>query len=218
MLHTLLDPMTIVKFAGFVGIVAIIFAESGLFFGFFFPGDSLLFTAGFLASQGLLSVPFVPDSLAIWALFIGVFIAAALGDTVGYAFGYRTGDKIFQKEDSFLFNKKYPIRAQRFYEKYGKKTIILGRFMPVVRTFAPIIAGVGHMNYRAFLTYNLVGGALWTLVLVGAGFVLGNTVPNAQHYISLIVLVIIVVSVVPPAAHFIQEHRRETRREKNTKI
>ncbi len=201
MLHTLqsyLDPLSIIKFAGLLGVVAIVFAESGLFFGFFFPGDSLLFTAGFLASQGLMSP---------WLLLIGVFVAAVAGDSVGYAFGARTGAAIFSKENSLFFNKKYPERAQAFYDKYGKKTIILARFVPVVRTFAPIVAGVGHMRYRTFLVYNIIGGALWTLLLAGGGFVLGNTLPGASKYINLIVIAIIVLSIIPPILHIIKEKR-----------
>ena len=132
-------------------------------------------------------------------------------------YGGRVGDKIFQKDDSFFFNKKYPFQAQRFYEKYGKKAIILARFMPVVRTFAPIVAGVGHMQYRIFLTYNILGAALWTLLLTGAGLILGRTIPNAEHYISYIVLTIIIVSILPPVWHVMQE-RRSIRQEKNTKI
>lgn len=200
MLHTLLDPVSLIKYAGLFGVLAIVFAESGLFFGFFFPGDSLLFTAGFLASQGLLS--------PTW-LFIGLFVAAVAGDSVGYAFGRHTGTRIFSREKSFFFNKEYPARAQHFYEKYGKKTIILARFIPIVRTFAPIVAGVGRMNYRTFLAYNIVGAALWTGLLAGSGFVLGNTIPGASHYITLIVLVIIVVSLIPPVYHFIKEKNKK---------
>jgi membrane-associated protein len=210
MLHTLLDPISIIKFSGLLGIIAIVFAESGLFFGFFFPGDSLLFAAGFLASQGLLSFYGLPQGLATATfLFVGVFLAAVLGDSVGYAFGARTGAAIFSRENSFFFNKKYPARAQAYYEKHGKKTIILARFVPVVRTFAPIVAGIGRMGYRTFLAYNIAGGAIWTIVLVGAGYVFGNTIPQASHYISLIVLGIIVLSMLPPIIHFIKEKNRE---------
>src|ERR1035437_7803359 len=151
---SLLDPVLIAHTLGLAGIFFIVFAESGLFFGFFFPGDSLLFTAGFLASQGLIS--------PAW-LFIGAFLAAVIGDSVGYAFGKKVGHKIFAKENSFFFNKKYINRSEKFYKKYGKKTIILARFMPIVRTFAPILAGVGNMPYRIFLSYNIIGGFLWSI-------------------------------------------------------
>jgi membrane-associated protein len=199
-IHTLLDPIVIIKTIGLIGVLFIIFAESGLFFGFFFPGDSLLFTAGFLASQGLLS--------PTW-LFIGAFLAAVVGDSVGYAFGKKIGPKIFTKEDSLFFNKKHIERSEHFYKKYGKKTIILARFIPIVRTFAPILAGVGNMNYRAFLSYNIIGGLLWSVGISALGFGLGAVVPNASSYITPIVILIIIISLIPP----IREYRK-LRREK----
>ena len=146
-LHILIDPTLIIKTVGLVGIFLIIFAESGLFFGFFLPGDSLLFTAGFFASQGFVSISWLIPTL---------FIAAILGYQVGYAFGKRVGPALFTKERSLFFNKKYPEQAKVFYEKYGSRAIIFARFIPIVRTFAPILAGVGDMEYRTFLFYNLV--------------------------------------------------------------
>lgn len=208
MLHELLDPVSLIKFAGLVGVVLIVFAESGLFFGFFFPGDSLLFTAGFLISQNVLSFPGVPAGWGTAALFfVLVFVAAVVGDNVGYMFGKKVGVRIFIKEDSLFFNKKYPVEAQKFYDRYGTKTIVLARFVPVVRTFAPIVAGVGRMNYRVFLRNNLLGGALWTILLAGGGYALGNTIPQASRYIGYIIAAIIVVSVVPPVLHFLKERR-----------
>ncbi len=140
------DLPELIRSVGYIGVWAITFAESGLLVGFFLPGDSLLFTAGFLAFQGFLN---------IWLLIIGAFVCAVVGDNVGYATGNRFGRRLFQKEDSWLFHKKHIVTAQKFYEKYGKKTIILARFMPIVRTFAPIVASIGSMHYRTFLTYNL---------------------------------------------------------------
>ena len=189
-IHSLTEPLIIIQTLGLVGIFAIVFAESGLFFGFFFPGDSLLFTAGFLASQGLLS----PS----W-LFIGVFIAAVAGDSVGYAFGKKVGTKIFTRDESIFFNKKYPIEAKKFYEQYGTRAIVYARFVPVIRTFAPIVAGVGEMKYATFLKYNILGGFLWSVALTGAGYILGNSFPSAAHYITPIIIVIIVISVLPAA-------------------
>src|SRR5262245_61437591 len=139
----------IIKTAGYFGIFGFIFAESGLFIGFFLPGDSLLFTAGFLSSQGFLN---------IWLLVPLVFVAAVVGDSVGYTFGRRLGPKIFNRQDSLLFRKDHLKTAQEYYEKHGGKTIILARFIPVVRTFAPIVAGVGNMHYRHFISYNIIGG------------------------------------------------------------
>ncbi len=188
-LHDLLDPTIIIGAVGLLGIVLIIFAESGLFFGFFFPGDSLLFTAGFLASQGIIS---------IWWLLILCFIAAVFGDNIGYAFGKKTGPMIFRKEDSLFFKKKNIERAQAFYDKYGKKTIVLARFIPIVRTFAPIVAGIANMNYRVFFYYNLVGGFVWTWGMLLLGYLLGSIIPDAGKYLTPIILLIVLASFIPP--------------------
>jgi len=190
------DLIPLIKTAGYLGIFAIIFAESGLFVGFFLPGDSLLFTAGFLASQGLMN---------IWVLMGLVFLAAVFGDSVGYAFGYRVGPMIFKKEDSFFFHKDNLEKAKTFYEKYGKKTIILARFMPGVRTFAPILAGVGKMNYPTFLSFNMIGGFLWGVGLPWLGYYLGNTIPDIDKYLVPIILAIIILSVSPTAFHILRD-------------
>ena len=187
-LHLLIDPRTIITTLGTAGVIAIIFMETGLFFGFFFPGDSLLFTAGFFASQGYLPMA--------W-LLIGAFIAAVLGDTVGYAFGKKVGPTLFSKEDSVFFSKKHISRAQHFYEKQGKKTIILARFIPVVRTFAPIVAGIGDMPYKTFISFNVIGGFAWTWLMLWLGYGLGSLIPNPDRYVLPAVLVIIVISAAP---------------------
>lgn len=187
-----LDPKFLIETVGLVGVITIIFAESGLFFGFFFPGDSLLFTAGLLASQSLLSLPM---------LLIGTFIAAVLGDNVGYAFGRKVGPALFTKENSFFFSKKHIEKSREFFGKYGKKALILARFMPVVRTFTPILAGVGSMEYRTFFAYNIVGGFLWTVGMIMLGYFLGSVIPDPDKYILPIVLVIIVLSVLPAIRH-----------------
>jgi membrane-associated protein len=194
------DLAALIRSFGYVGVWAIIFAESGLLIGFFLPGDSLLFTAGFLASQ--------PNSLNIWILIAGCFVAAVLGDNVGYATGHRFGRRLFQKDDSWLFHKKNLVRAQRFYDQYGRKTIILARFIPVVRTFAPIVAGIGAMKYSVFFNYNLVGGAVWTVGLCLLGYFLGRAIPDVDKYLLPIIAVIIVVSVVPSLLHLYRENRR----------
>src|SRR3989338_334518 len=188
MLPSWLEPLAIIQTVGLLGVWAVIFAESGLFFGFFLPGDSLLFTAGFLASQGLLN---------IWILTIGCVVAAIMGDSVGYWFGRKVGPKIFTRENSFFFNKKHLTRTKSFYDHYGKKTIILARFVPIVRTFAPILAGVGEMNYATFLSYNILGGFLWTFSMTFGGFVLGSLIPNAEKYLTLIIVAIIIISFIP---------------------
>jgi membrane-associated protein len=190
------DLTEIIKTIGLLGVVAIVFAESGLLIGFFLPGDSLLFTAGFLASQGYLDFPL---------LLILCFIAAVTGDSVGYAFGKRVGRKLFQKEDSIFFHKKYLEQAEAFYEKHGGKTIVLARFMPIVRTFAPIVAGMGQMNYSRFLAYNVIGGFLWAVGVTSAGYFLGNVIPDVDKYLLPIVIVIVVVSVAPSAWHVLRD-------------
>jgi membrane-associated protein len=198
------DLLQIVKSLGYFGVWGIIFAESGLLVGFFLPGDSLLFTAGFVASQKLLN---------IWILILGAFLCALLGDNVGYTTGYRFGRRLFQKEDSLLFQKKHLIRTQKFYQKYGKKTIVLARFVPIVRTFAPIIAGVGAMHYRTFMFYNLLGGFLWTFGVTLLGYFLGKSLPAEQvdQYLLPIIGLIIIVSLVPSVIHLIQENRGSRR-------
>ena len=196
LLHQILNPQYLIETFGYIGLFAIIFAESGLLFGFFLPGDSLLFVAGFLASQGLLSLP---------VLLVTCFTAAVLGDNVGYAFGRRVGKRLFNREDSLFFHKKNVLKAQAFYEKNGPKAIVIARFMPVVRTFAPIVAGVGSMHYRTFMTYNLVGGALWAIGLNLAGFFLGSLIPNVDKYLLPIVMVIVIASVAPSAIHLLKD-------------
>lgn len=187
-IQDILDPQKIISLFGVIGVIVIVFAESGLFFGFFLPGDSLLFTAGLLSSQGIL--PF-------YFLIIGVFIAAVLGDNVGYWFGKKLGIKLFSKEDSFFFKKKYLSDAQHFYEKHGKKTIILARFIPIVRTFAPIVAGIGNMKYKTFFMYNVIGGFVWSVGLTVLGYILGATVPGIDKYLLPIIIFIVFISFLP---------------------
>lgn len=182
------DIPALVQTAGYIGLFAIVFAESGLFFGFFFPGDSLLFTAGLLASQGLLN---------IWALVVLMTVAAILGDSVGYWFGKKVGPKIFTREDSFFFNKRHITRTQHFYAKYGPKAVVLARFVPVVRTFTPILAGVGTMPYGLFLRYNIIGGVLWGTGVTLLGYFLGAAVPGVDQYLLPIILAIIIISFLP---------------------
>lgn len=185
---------------GYTGLFAVVFAESGLLIGFFFPGDSLLFTAGLLASQGTLNITVV---------IVGSVIAAIAGDSVGYAFGRRIGPRLFQREDSRFFKHSHLERAHAFYERHGGKTLILARFIPVVRTFAPIVAGIGQMKYGAFLSYNVVGGLLWAVGLPVLGFQLGERIPNIDRYILPILAVIIVLSVLPPALQVLRAHRAQ---------
>ncbi len=197
-LHLLTDPRTIINTVGTLGVIAIIFMETGVFFGFFFPGDSLLFTAGFFASQGYLSFG--------W-LLVGCLLAAIVGDSVGYAFGRKIGPALFTKEDSLFFNKKHIARAQHFYEKHGRKTIIIARFLPIVRTFAPIVAGIGNMKYRVFVMYNILGGFFWTWGMLWLGYGFGNLIPNPDKYIVPVIVVVIFLSFIPPVIEVVKARR-----------
>jgi membrane-associated protein len=188
------EVITLVQTAGYLGVTAIVFAESGLFFGFFFPGDSLLFTAGFLASQGFFNM---------WFLVPLVVVAAIAGDSVGYWTGKKVGPFIFTRPDSLFFSQKRVQQAKDFFDKHGAKSIVIARFIPAVRTFTPIIAGVAEMNYHTFLTYNIIGGIIWGAGLPLAGYFLGAVIPNADRYILPIVALIIILSVLPIVRQYI---------------
>ncbi|MCK9345151.1 MAG: VTT domain-containing protein [Candidatus Pacebacteria bacterium] len=183
-----IDIASLVQAFGLLGLLVIVFVESGVFFGFFFPGDSLLFTAGLLASQGFLN---------IWALLLLVPLAAILGVNFGYWFGKKVGQKLFTREDSFFFDKQHIERTRAFYAKHGVKAIVLSRFTPVVRTFTPILAGVGEMPYKIFMKFNILGGLLWTTSMLGLGYSLGTIVPDIDTYLLPIVLLIIFISFLP---------------------
>lgn len=193
------DLVSLVEGAGYLGLFAIIFAESGILIGFFLPGDSLLFTAGFLASQNYLSI--IP-------LIILLFIAAVAGDAVGYLFGKKVGPRIFSRPKSFWFNPAHIERTRTFFERYGAKTILLSRFLPAVRTVAPIMAGIGGMRYRVFAIYNAIGALVWAGGLTLLGYLFGQTIPNANKYIVPVVLVIIVLSILPTIWQIIRERRK----------
>lgn len=189
------DLVSLIKTSGYTGLFTIIFAESGLLIGFFLPGDSLLFTAGFLASQ---------DWLDIRILVPLLFVAAVLGDNVGYAFGKRVGERLFNKPDSKFFNKENLLKAQDFFEKHGKKAIVLARFIPVVRTFTPIVSGVAKMNYRVFFLFNVIGALLWAVGLLLMGYFFGRIIPNADKYVLPITGLIIVISVIPTLTEYLK--------------
>ncbi|MFA4872601.1 MAG: VTT domain-containing protein [Patescibacteria group bacterium] len=196
-----MDLVAFIESIGYLGIAAVVFSESGLFLGAFFPGDSLLFTAGFLASQHVFDIRILIPLM---------FLAAVLGDSFGYAFGRRLGPKIFSREDSLLFHRDHLERSKRFYERHGGKTIILARFMPIVRTFAPILAGVGRMRYGQFLFFNVIGALIWAVGISYLGFVLGDTVPGVDKYLIPIILLIILTSVAPTMVSILRNpsHRR----------
>jgi membrane-associated protein len=191
----------LVRWGGYAVLVAIVFTETGLLVGFFLPGDSLLVTAGLVAATG---------ALDIWWLNALLIVAAVVGDSVGYAIGYRAGPRIFTREESLLFRPSHVERTRRFYERHGAKTIVIARFVPIVRTFAPVVAGVGQMEYRRFLTYNVVGGIGWVTSMTWAGYLLGQTIPNIGDHIHVVVAVVIVLSLVPIAIELYRERRRRS--------
>jgi len=182
------DLVSLIQTAGYLGVFAIVFLESGMLVGFFFPGDSLLFTAGFLASQGLLDIK---------VLIAGCFLAAVAGDSVGYYIGKRFGKRLFNKENSIWFHKEHLNRAQKFYDKHGGKTIILARFVPIIRAFAPVVAGIGEMKYKRFVIFNLFGGVLWAIGVTSAGYYLGSLIPDVDKYLLPIIGLIIIASILP---------------------
>jgi membrane-associated protein len=178
----------LVRWGGYVALVAIVFTETGLLIGFFLPGDSLLITAGLVAAAG---------GLDIWWLNVLLSAAAIVGDSVGYAIGYRTGPRIFTRDDSRWFNKRHLVRTREFYERHGGKTIVLARFIPIIRTFAPVVAGVGRMEYRRFLAYNVLGGIGWVASMTWAGYLLGQAIPDIGRYIHIVIVVVVILSLIP---------------------
>jgi membrane-associated protein len=189
----------IIEYGGLTALVLIVFAETGLLAGFFLPGDSLLVTAGVLASAGFLNV---------WVLAISLSIAAIVGDAVGYAIGRRAGPLLFRREDSRLFKRKHLLRAKAFYEKHGGKTIIIARFVPIVRTFAPTVAGAAEMPYHRFAMFNVVGGLLWVWSMVFGGYLLGSAVPNVEEKLHYVIVVVVFLSLLPAVFEWWREHRR----------
>jgi membrane-associated protein len=178
----------LVQWAGIFGLAAIVFSETGLLVGFFLPGDSLLVTAGLFAARGYLDIYWLLPALTL---------AAISGNSLGYYIGRSTGPRIFNRENSLLFNKKHAMRASRFYAKYGRKTIVLAQFMPILRTFSPVIAGVAGMPFREFITYNILGAFAWIWSMIGTGFFLGTYIPNIEKNIHIVIAVVIFVSILP---------------------
>ena len=185
------DPAALfelIRWGGYVALVGIVFAETGLLVGFFLPGDSLLITAGLVAATG---------TLDIWTLSVLLTVAAVVGDSTGYAIGYRAGPRLFTREESRWFARRHLVRTHEFYERHGGKTIVLARFIPIIRTFAPVVAGVGQMEYRRFVAYNVVGGVAWVWGLLWAGYLLGQSVPDIGRHVHLVIAVVVVLSLLP---------------------
>jgi len=186
--HRLSNLPELVQWAGLFGLAAIIFSETGLLIGVFLPGDSLLVTAGLLAARGYLNV---------YALAPVLTVAAICGNSAGYSIGRATGPRIFNRENSLFFNKKHAIRAHEFYAKYGRKTIVLAQFMPIIRTFAPVVAGIGGMKFRTFITFNIMGAILWIWSMVAIGYFLGSYIPGIDQHIEIVVAIVVFISLLP---------------------
>ena len=191
-----------ITFGGVTLIVLIVFIENGLFFGFFLPGDTLLLTAGIFCSTKLLDVN-------VGLLIVYVSISAVIGNIVGYAFGKRMGGSLFLKKDTLLFKRKYILTAEAFFKKYGGLALVMGKFLPIIRTFAPIFAGIIKLNYRNFITFSTLGAILWVVLMTLLGYFLGNTIPNVKKYLEYIILGIIVVTWIPVIITYLRERNKK---------
>ena len=211
-IKNLTDPVWINQHGGLYIVVLIIFAETGLFVGFFLPGDSLLFITGMIIANSL--APFSSDAfnLAYWMALIT--IAGIIGNSVGYWFGKKSGPLLFERRDTLIFKRKHIVQAKEFYDKKGGSAIILARFLPIVRTFAPIVAGVVKMEYKKFLSYNVIGGFLWTVGLTYLGYFAGRALIAAGIEIDSVILpiifLIVFISVLPPAIHILKDKKNRT--------
>lgn len=204
--HRLRDLDALVVWAGYTGLAVIIFTETGLFFGFFLPGDSLLVTAGLLSAT-----PASPVKFDIVALGILLSAAAILGDNTNYWVGRLSGPKIFRRDDSLFFKKKYVDEAHAFYEKYGAITVVLCRFMPIIRTFAPLVAGVARMRYRVFLMYSIAGGTAWICSMLATGYLLGRYVPGVAQHVEQVIIAVVLISISPAIIGGIRARRAARR-------
>ena len=199
------DPAALhelIRWGGYAALVAIIFTETGLLIGFFLPGDSLLITAGIVAAAG---------GLNIWILDALLIPAAIIGDSTGYAIGYRAGPRLFRRESSRWFAREHLVRTHEFYERHGGKTIVLARFIPILRTFAPVVAGVGRMTYWRFLAYNVFGGIGWIVSMSWAGYLLGQTVPDIDRHLHVVIAIVVLLSVVPIGVELWKARARKRR-------
>jgi membrane-associated protein len=186
--HQIYDVESLVRSGGIVGLSVIVFVETGLLIGFFLPGDSLLVTAGLFAARG---------DIEVLPLIAALSIAAVVGDTVGYNIGKQSGPRLFNRADSLFFNKKHLVTTKEFYDRHGPFTIVIARFVPIIRTFAPVVAGIGAMEYRRFISYNVIGGVGWVLSMVLGGYFLGQMIPNIHKNIDKVIVVVIFLSLLP---------------------
>lgn len=193
------DVQAILAWGGYIGITGIVFAETGLLVGFFLPGDSLLVTAGLLAAT--------TGAFNIGVLVLLLTAASLIGNTVGYAIGKATGPRLFSRDDSLLFNKKHLYRAHEFYERHGGKTVIIARFMPIVRTFVPVVAGMAAMDYRRYTIYNVIGGIAWVSSMLFIGYFLGSYIPGIDQHIGSVIIVVIALSLLPGLIGWLKSRR-----------
>lgn len=200
-LKELVNPESIIKYGGFWLLLFVVYAETGLFVGFFLPGDSLLFTAGLLTATGVID-------MHIAFVVTGVFLAAIAGNTTGYAFGKRAGKAIFKRKKSFFFKPKHLYAAKDFYDRHGGKAIILGEFLPIIRTFAPIVAGAVKLEYKKFIKYNIIGAVLWSNIMILLGYFLGTSVPEIKDYLIYVIIFLIVITTIPVVRTIIKEKKR----------
>ncbi len=202
-LQNLTDAQSILSKGGFYLLLVVVFAETGLFFGFFLPGDYLLFMAGLLCSSGMIDV-------SLGTLILSVIAAGILGNYTGYWFGYRTGPMLFNRDDSLFFKKRYIVLAEEFYAKYGGMALVLGRFFPIIRTFAPIFAGVVKVDFKKFTLYNFVGSITWVCTFILAGFFLGRKYPQLKDYLEYVVLGLIIITTIPLVIAFFKRKTVKT--------
>jgi membrane-associated protein len=200
--HQIRDVRALIAWGGYIGLTAIIFAETGLLIGFFLPGDSLLVTAGLLAAT--------TGALDVWLLGMLLSVASILGNTVGYAIGKTAGARLFTREDSLLFNKKHLFRAHEFYERHGGKTIVIARFMPIVRTFVPVVAGMAAMGYRRYTVYNVIGGLAWIWGMLFIGYFLGSYIPGVDQHIETVIILVVLISLLPGLIGWLKSRRTPT--------
>lgn len=208
LLQYTLDPEKLILFGGITVILLVIFAENGIFFCFFFPGDTLLFTTGILCSTGVLKTN-------IFLLASSVWVAAIIGNLTGYAFGRKVGQTLFNRKESILFKKKYVETAQIFFKKYGGMALIMGRFLPIIRTFAPIFAGIVKFDIVKLLIYNTVGGFLWVFSMIFAGYFTANLFPQIQDNLEIFVICIIIITWIPVVRTYLKERKKEKKPSEN---
>jgi membrane-associated protein len=197
----LIDPAKLITYGGLTLILLVVFIENGLFFGFFLPGDTLLLTAGIFCATDILKV-------SIITLLITIPLAAILGNIAGYAFGKKMGDNLFRKKDTFLFKKKYVFAAEAFFIKYGGMALIMGRFLPIIRTFAPIFAGIVRLDYKKFISYNVTGGILWAFTMLLLGYFLAKIRPDIKDYLEYVILGIIIITWIPVVRTYLKEKKK----------